>query len=230
MAQLLVRQTRAVIAATCVAVACLPGGPSAQPIPVNYAIRLASATVYDTRSHDEDTIHAALTVFVNGERKGASIWDGKGWDGSRTEGRVWVTGLHLFGTPSESNVQASTGRLQDTDTVQIVFELLNSAGAPSNANHESAADRIQQSACAGGDGSSAWDCLAPQAAKILAGWPLADCDGLVAADKLVYTAMQLRRKTETGDAVTVNNLYRASEAPVACGNSIYAVVVSIARQ
>ena len=77
---------------------------------------------------------------------------------------------------------------------------------------------------------SAWECLAPQAAKILAGWPLANCDGLVAADKLVYTAMQLRRKTETGDTVTVNNLYRGSEAPVACGNSIYAVVVSIARE
>jgi len=42
--------------------------------------------------------------------------------------------------------------------------------------------------------------------------------------------MQLRRKTETGDTVTVSNLYRASDAPVACGNSIYSVVVTIARQ
>ena len=215
---------------------CLLGDPAAQPIPVNYTVRLASATVYDTRSRDEDTVHASLTVFVNGERKGVSLWNGKGWDGSRTEGRSWVTGLHLLGTPTESSVQVSTGRLQDTDTVQIVFEILNilnilDRGAePSGANHESAAERIQQSACAGGDGSSAWECLAPQAANILVGWSVANCDGLVAADKLVYTGMQLRRKTETGETVTVNSLYRASDAPVACGNSIYAVVVTVARQ
>ncbi len=224
------------VVATWLAVVCLPSGPSAQPIPVSYTVRLASATVYDTRSRDEDTVHASLAVFVNGERKGAAIWDGKGWDGSRTEGRVWVTGLHLLGTPTESTVQVSTGRIQDTDTVQVVLEMLsilrvpNNSNAPSNGNHESAADRIQQSMCAGGDGGSAWECLAPQAPSLLAGWSLANCDGLVAADKLVYTAMQLRRKTETGDTVTVSNLYRASDAPVACGHSIYSVVVTIARQ
>jgi len=75
-----------------------------------------------------------------------------------------------------------------------------------------------------------WDCLAPRAASILTGWSVANCDGLVAADKLVYTAMQLRRRTETGDTVTANNLYRASDAPAACGNSIYGVVVTVARQ
>ena len=214
----------------------LHGDPSAQPIPVSYAVRLASATVYDTRAREEDTIHASLTVFVNGERKCASIWDGKSWDGSRIEGRRWVTGLHLFGTPpqnSVNNVQVSTGRLQDNDAVQIVFEILNmidGASAPSSANHESAAGRIQQSACAGGDGSSAWECLAPRAASILAGWSVTSCDGLVAADRLVYTAMQLRRKTETGETVTVSNVYRASDAPAACGHSIYGVAVTIARQ
>jgi len=80
------------------------------------------------------------------------------------------------------------------------------------------------------EGGSAWECLAPRAASILAGWSIANCDGLVAADKLVYTAMQLRRKTETGEAVTVNNVYHASSAPPACGNSIYGAVVTIARQ
>ena len=53
---------------------------------------------------------------------------------------------------------------------------------------------------------------------------------LVAAEKLVYPSMQLRRKTETGDTVTVSNVYRAANAPAACGNSIYGVVVTIARQ
>ena len=223
-------EVRILAVATFLAVLFISSGPSAQPIPVSYAVRLASATVYDTRAREQDTIHAALTVFVNGERKGASIWDGKGWDGSRTEGRVWVTGLHLFGTPTESTLHVSTGRLQDSDTLEIVFEILNAGGAPSAAQHESAADRIHQSACAGGDGGSAWECLAPQAASILAGRSVANCDGLVAADKLVYTAMQLRRKTETGDTVTVSNLYRASAAPVACGSSIYGAVVTIARQ
>src|SRR5436190_7402793 len=143
MAQLLVRPTWTMIAA--IGVVCVFGAASAQPIPVSYTVRLASATVYDTRSHDEDTVHAALTVFVNGERKSFSVWDGKGWDGSRTEGRAWVTGLHLLGTPTESTVHVSTGRLQDTDTVQIVFEMLNAAREPSGANYESAAERIQQS-------------------------------------------------------------------------------------
>jgi len=174
-------------------------------------------------------VHASLTVFVNGERKGASIWDGKAWDGSRIEGRRWVTGLHIFGTSpassdSVSNMQVSTGRLQDSDTLQIVFAMLNiSAGAtaPSSANHDRAAGLIREAACAGGDASSAWDCLAPQAAGILAGWTLGSCDGLVAADKLEYTAMQLRRKTETGETVKVSNVYRASDAPAGCGNSIY---------
>lgn len=202
----------------------------AQPIPVSYVVRLASATVYDTRSHDEDTIHASLTVFVNGDLKDTAIWDGKGWDGSRVEGRAWVTGLHLFGTPTGTNVHVSTGRILDTDTVQIVFEILNLATAPPVANYEAASTRIQRSMCAGADGSSAWDCLAPQAATILDGWSLANCDGLVAADKLVYPSLQLRRKTETGDTVTVNTVYRGSDAPAGCGNSIYGVVVTIARE
>src|ERR1700680_4859802 len=133
-----------IIAGTCAAVVCFLRDPSAQPIPVGYMLRLASATVYDTRSRDEDTVHASLTAFVNGERKGAAIWDGRAWDGSRTEGRVWVTGLHVFGTPTESNVQVSTGRVQDTDTVQIVFEMLNAAVVPSSANHEPAAAPIAQ--------------------------------------------------------------------------------------
>ena len=236
------KSPRALYLGTCVAALCLVRSPLAQPIPVSYAVRLASATVYDTRARDEDTVHASLTVFVNGERKGVSIWDGKAWDGSRIEGRRWVTGLHLFGAPPEKNAsnanngstvnnpQVSTGRIQDTDTVQIVFEVLNASTAPSGGSHESAAGRIQQSACAGGDGSSAWECLAPQAASILAGWSAGGCDGLVAADKLVYTAMQLRRKTETGETVTVTNIYRASDAPAACGNSIYGVAVTVARQ
>jgi hypothetical protein len=42
--------------------------------------------------------------------------------------------------------------------------------------------------------------------------------------------MQLRRKTETGETVTVTNIYRASDAPAACGNSIYGAAVTIARQ
>jgi hypothetical protein len=222
-------QRRALRFAVGVAVS-LAGSLSAQPIPVSYVVRLVSATVYDTRSRDEDSIHASLTVFVNGERKGASIWDGKGWDGSRIEGRAWVTGLHLFGTPTENNLHVSTGRLQDADKIEIVFEILNLATTPSSANYESAAGRIQQAACAGGDGNSAWECLAPQAANILAGWPVAGCEGLVAADKLAYPSTQLRRKTETGDTVTVNNVYRGSDAPVACGNSIYGVVVTIARE
>jgi hypothetical protein len=216
----------------------LQTGPSAQPIPVSYAVRLVSATVYDTRAREEDTVHASLAVFVNGERKGASIWDGKAWDGSRIEGRRWVTGLHIFGTSpasndSVSNMQLSTGRLQDSDTLQIVFAMLNisdGATAPSSANHDRAAGLIRESACAGGDASSAWDCLAPRATSLLAGWTLAGCDGLVAADKLEYTAMQLRRKTETGETVKVTNVYRASDAPAACGNSIYGVALTIARE
>jgi hypothetical protein len=209
---------------------------SAQPIPVSYAVRLESATVYDTRSRDEDTVHASLAVFVNGARKAASIWDGRAWDGSRIEGRRWITGLHLFRTSAQSSVSevhTSTGPLQDSDTVQIIFELVNlfdGGSGPSAVNYGSAADRIQQSTCAGGDGSSAWECLAPRAAGILEGWAVGNCDGLVAADKLVYTAMQLRRKTETGETVTVNNVYRGSAAPAACGNSIYGVAVTIARQ
>jgi hypothetical protein len=203
---------------------------ASQPIPVSYLVRLVSATVYDTRSRDEDTIHAALAVFVNGQSKGVSVWDGKGWDGSRSEGRRWVTGLHLFGLPAEPTVQVSTGRLQDTDSVQIVFEILNLSSAPSMAMLEAATARIQQSGCAGGEAASAWDCLAPEADKLLEGWPIVSCDGLVAADKLVYTAMQLRRKTETGDTVTVTSNYRGADAPAACGSSIYGAVVTIARQ
>src|SRR5580765_2822434 len=125
---------RALYLGICMAAVGLFRSPSAQPIPVSYAVRLASATVYDTRSRDEDTVHASLSVFVNGEQKDVSIWDGKAWDGSRIEGRRWVTGLHLFGTPpvnnvnnvsnstnvnNVSNLQVSTGRIQDTDIVQI---------------------------------------------------------------------------------------------------------------
>jgi hypothetical protein len=202
----------------------------AQALPVDYAVHLASATNYDTRSKDEDTVHASISVFVNGMRKDTAIWDGKGWDGSRAEGRKWVPGLHVLGPSGMSTVQAITGRLQDTDTLQIVFELLNSSGEPSAANHQAAAERIQQSACTGGDDTSAWDCLVPQADAILEGWPTGSCDGLVAADKFVYTAMQLRRKTETGDTVTVTKNYRASNAPPGCGFSIYGAVVTIARR
>ena len=208
----------------------LRAAPSAQPLPVDYAVKLASATNYDTRSKEEDTVHASISVFVNGVRKDTGIWDGKGWDGSRAEGRRWVPGLHVFGPAGMSTVQVFTGRLQDTDTLQIVFELLNSSTEPSAANHEAVAERIQRATCAGGDDASAWDCLVPDAAALLEGWPVANCDGLVAAEKLVYTAMQLRRKTETGDTVTVTKNYRASNAPPGCGFSIYGAVVTIARR
>jgi len=216
--------------ATGLAVICFAGSGSTQPLPVTYTVRLASATVYDTRSRGDDAAYAALTVFVNGSRTATAIWDGKGWDGSRMEGRLWAGGLHVFGTPAEGSVYVSTGRIQDTDTVQIVFQILNSSAPPSSADYESSADRIQRSPCAGGDGSSAWECLAPQAADLLAGRPIAECDGIVAADKLVFTAMQLRRKTETGDTVTVSNLYKGASAPVRCNASIYGAIVTIARQ
>src|SRR5687768_8057473 len=108
---------------TCAAIMCLLDGVSAQPLPVNYTVRLASATVYDTRSRGDDTVYAALTVFVNGNRTATAIWDGKGWDGSRMEGRLWAGGLHVLGTPSEGSVRVSTGRIQDTDTVQIIFQI-----------------------------------------------------------------------------------------------------------
>jgi hypothetical protein len=208
----------------------LSAGPAAQPLPVTYTVRLASATVYDTRSRGDDSVYAALTVFVNGNRTGTAVWDGKGWDGSRMEGRLWAAGLHVFGTPSEGSVHVSTGRLQDTDTVQIIFQILNSATPPSADHYNSAADRIQRSPCEGGDGSSAWECLAPRAAELLADWPIVDCDGFVAADKFVFTAMQLRRKTETGETVTVSNLYKGASAPVRCNSSIYGAIVTLARQ
>ena len=137
-------------------------GSSAQPLPVDYVVRLASATNYDTRSKDEDTVHASITVFVNGVRKETAIWDGKGWDGSRAEGRRWVPGLHVFGPAGTSTVQAATGRIQDTDTVDIVFELLNSSGDPSAANHETVAERIQRTACAGGDDSTPGSVSSPR--------------------------------------------------------------------
>ena len=161
----LVLRTRA-LAATCLVVLFFSGGPLAQPLPVNYTVRLASATVYDTRSRGDDTAYAALSVFVNGNRTGTAIWDGKGWDGSRMEGRAWASGLHVFGTPSEGTVHVPTGRLQETDTVQIVFQILNSTTPPSSSSYESAAARIQQSTCAGGDAGSAWECLAPQSADL----------------------------------------------------------------
>jgi hypothetical protein len=202
----------------------------AQPIPVSYSVHLASATSYDTRSRDEDTIHASLAVFVNGERKDLSIWDGVGWDGSRTEGRKWVTGLHLFGPSTGSSVKVVTGRLEDSDSIQIVYQIFNAGESPSSSNHESVATRIQQSKCEGGDGVSAWDCLSPLADQLVAGLPFSRCDGLVGAEKLVFTAMQLRRRTETGDTVTISNLYRGIAAPAACGQSIYSAMVTIARQ
>jgi hypothetical protein len=223
-------KTRIFVAMTCLGVVGLLAGPGAQALPVDYAVKLASATNYDTRSKDEDTVHASISVFVNGVRKDTAIWDGKGWDGSRAEGRRWVPGLHVFGPAGMSTVQAVTGRLQDTDTLQIVFQLLNSSTEPSAANHEAVAERIQRATCAGGDDASAWDCLVPDAPALLEGLPVANCDGLVAAEKLVYTAMQLRRKTETGDTVTVTKNYRASIAPPGCGFSIYGAVVTIARR
>jgi hypothetical protein len=203
---------------------------SAQPIPVDYVVRLASATSYDTRSRDEDTIHAALSIFVNGERRAVAIWDGKGWDGSRVEGRRWVSGLHLFGPSSGSTVQVTTGRLQDTDTVEVVYQIVNASRDLSETQHDSMSSRIHLSSCAGAADASAWDCLGQQSAAIVADLPLDSCDGLVAADKLVYPALQLRRKTETGDTVTVNHLYRGVSAPAMCGQSIYAAVITIARR
>jgi hypothetical protein len=221
---------RLLLAATCLGVIALLADPLAQPLPVDYAVHLASATNYDTRSKDEDTVHASISTFVNGVRKETAIWDGKGWDGSRAEGRRWVPGLHVFGPAGMSTVQAFTGRLQDTDTLQIVFALLNAGAEPAAAIHESIAERISRTACAGGDDASAWDCLVPEAGALLEGWAAPNCDGLLAADKLVYTAMQLRRKTETGDTVTLTKNYRAANAPPGCGFSIYGAVVTIARR
>src|SRR4249920_3753495 len=107
-------QVRMCLVAIGLAALALRAAPSAQPLPVDYAVHLASATNYDTRSKDEDTVHASISVFVNGMRKDTAIWDGKGWDGSRAEGRKWVPGLHVLGPAGMSTVQVVTGRLQDT--------------------------------------------------------------------------------------------------------------------
>ena len=202
----------------------------AQPSPVRYVVHLASATGYDTRARDEDTIHASLAVFVNGEERGIAIWDGKGWDGSRAEGRRWVTGLHLFGPATGSTVRVETGPLEDSDTLHIVFQIHNSSADVTKADHRGLASRIEQSSCSGADGTSVWDCLAKQQADGVARPSATGCDGLVAADKLALNAMQLRKKTETGAVVTLSNTYRGTAAPPSCGQSIYGAVVTVARQ
>ena len=189
-----VMKGRPLIVATCLAVLGISSGPSAQPIPVSYTVRLASATVYDTRAREEDTIHASLTVFVNGERKAASIWDGKGWDGSRTEGRVWVTGLHVFGTPTESTLHVSTGRLQDSDTVQIVFEIrqLRAARrpAPITSPPPTAFSNPRAPAATAAAPGNAW-LLKPRASS--AGGP-----SPIATDSLRQTSSSTRRCSSDG--------------------------------
>ena len=52
-------KTRLLVLATFVIGVCVLLDVSAQPIPVSYGVRLASATVYDTRLRDEDTVHAS---------------------------------------------------------------------------------------------------------------------------------------------------------------------------
>jgi hypothetical protein len=127
-------------------------------------------------------------------------------------------------------VQVTTGRLQDTDTVEVVYQIVNASRDLSGDHHGAMTSRIHGSSCAGAEGASAWDCLREQAAALVMDVPLEACDGLVAADKLVYPALALRRKTETGDTITVSNLYRGLGAPAACGQSIYAAAVTIARR
>jgi hypothetical protein len=202
----------------------------AQPLPATYVVRLASATNYAPRARGADVIHAALTLFVNGRRTGSAIWDGRGWDGSRIEGRTWESGLHIFGPAGASTVELVARQVADSDTVQIVFQLFSGADAPLPANFDAAADRIRQSSCAGGDAESAWNCLAPQSATLTNGWPLAGCAGFVAADLFVYTGMQLRRKTEAGETATIGHTYQATAAAPGCGQSIYGASVAIARQ
>ena len=50
------RHRRLLSIAVCGAAVALVLDATAQPIPVNYVVRLASATSYDTRARDEDTV------------------------------------------------------------------------------------------------------------------------------------------------------------------------------
>jgi hypothetical protein len=203
---------------------------SAQSDARSYVIALPSASVYDTRSAEEDTVHAFLSVFVNGTSRGIAIWDGMGSDGTRPIGREWTAGLHLLGSSARPTVQLSTGPVQPQDGVEIVFQIFGSSSAPSRMQHETMADRIRRTACAGGDEGSAWSCLRPLAADLLEGLSLAGCDGVLAADKLVYTGRQLEMKTSAGKTATVSSNYGGASAPAGCGQSIYGTRVTIARQ
>jgi hypothetical protein len=204
--------------------------PSAQSDARRYVISLPSASVYDTRSGDEDSVHVFLSVFVNGMSRGIAIWDGMGSDGTRPIGRAWTAGLHLLGSSSQPTVQVSTGPVQPADAVQIVFQILNAGSAPTRAQYEATADRLRLSACAGGDDGSAWSCLRPLAADLLDGLSLTGCDGVLAADKLVYTGTQLEVKTSAGKTATVSSNYGGANAPAGCGQSIYGARITIARQ
>jgi hypothetical protein len=194
----------------------------------SYTVQLRSASVYDTGSGRRDTIYAALTVFVNGETKGTAVWDGRGWDGSRAEGREWDTGLHIFGTSAGSTVMLATGAVQDRDVVHIVLEIVNSGRPPSDADFRTTADRIEQSSCSSTNGASNWDCLVMQSATLLAGWPIGTCEGFVAADRLAFTGAELRERTATGANIDLGKFYQRSTAPAGCSsNSIYGADVVI---
>jgi hypothetical protein len=212
--------------ALALALSIVPEHPAAQA--GGYTVHLRSASVYDTGSGRRDTIYAALTVFVNGASKGTAIWDGRGWDGSRAEGREWDMGLHIFGTSAGSTVMLATGPVQDRDTVHLVVVVVNSSMPPSDADYRSTAERIEQSSCSSGSGGSSWDCLVLQSASLLAGWPIGKCEGFVAADKLAFTGAELREKTETGANIDLGKFYQRSTAPAGCtSNSIYGADVVI---
>jgi hypothetical protein len=214
---------------TSVVVPWLTAVLAAQPATRSYAIGLPSASTYDIRSRDQDTVHAFLAVFVNGSRSGLAIWDGAGSDGTRAEGRQWGSGLHLLGTPA-APVVASTGPVGDNDTVEVVVQILNVLRPPSQAQYESMAERIRSTTCSESDTGSFWPCLFSQSADILDGLAVSGCDGIVAADLLVYTGAELEMQTDSGRVATVSRTYGATSAPAGCNQSIYGARVTMTRE
>jgi hypothetical protein len=209
-----------------------------------FLIRLAGAYISHTRSRDSDTIYAFLELVINGTATPVIYWDGLGWNGQNHENRDWNKGQHFFGTDVRSNVQMYTGNLAPTDRVEVIFNVINSVNfIPSGRDYESAAGAIRNGVCRSsnraGD-SSGWACIFAAIPTILAEWKFADCDGLVAADRVVFTGADLDRlvpnpgnlpaQPEIARSFTWSRNYHGLDSPPVSGsNSNYRIDLALIR-
>lgn len=175
-----------------------------------YMVRINGFHINNTRAWDEDTDYVTLSVAVNDQSPITKTV--KVGDVDNGTHMVYLTISPVEVGPNDVLKFGYVIMNQGHGDTGKVIDVLTTVGASA-------------ATLAGG----IWGAVAA-AIKQLLGALVADCDGVVAADNVSYTGVQLEKLTERRSSYFQQRHYPGTDSPTGCGsNSDYSVTWQIKR-